>query len=114
MKCILDHRRTGPFYNVHLPASFLIFYCKNGTQIYLCVCSLFTRVCDSKGMCVCDRVCVCVTCTTADGLLPALLEVKAFDGDWLATVTGSIDDSSTAPLAQDITLLLTTLQLGLL
>ena len=77
-------------------------------QIYLCVCSLFTCVCDSKGMCV------CVTCTTADGLLPALLEVKAFDGDWLATITGSIDDSSTAPLAQDITLLLTTLQLGLL
>lgn len=60
-----------------------------------------------RGTCLC-------TCVTADDLLSTRLEVEAFDGHWLVTISSSVDDSPTATLAKDVILLVRVLQLGLL
>lgn len=51
-----------------------------------------------------------LTCAVVECLLSALLKVKAFDGRWLASVLGFIDDGAAASLTEDIFFLFTTLQ----
>lgn len=56
------------------------------------------------------KECFC-TCVAVDGLQLTLLEVETFDGNWLVTVSGSVDDSPTSSLAKYVTLCLRIFQL---
>lgn len=53
------------------------------------------------------------TCVTGQSFLLTLPDVEAFDGYWLVAVFGLVDNSPTATLAENITLLLRVLQPGL-